>query len=325
MTTNSVINERPTVGAGSRSTRIDDSPLFLPGWLEFNRARWHSELLTIDLGACPFPHLKATLFQNEHRKIWRPPLVPYLSVGFLPSPAHNSYRLTHQWLELGTDLATAFLQAGVSGELYLPPAITDVRPWNWAGFQTRVKYTFFIDFPYTLEGADHNVRAKIRRASDGGYRCVRVHDMQAVHACISQTAVVQDFFFDLTREDLELAARLLGADHLRTYVCYAPNGEPASTRVVLSSPGSRALVWLAGTNGHLQSGATELLVKFMIDDLQQEGAGGLDFVGANLRGVADAKCKWGGTLVPFYTVAIPTMKEFATMWYGRWRSRHSQT
>jgi hypothetical protein len=104
-------------------------------------------------------------------------------------------------------------------------------------------------------------------------------------------------------------------------VCYAPDGEPASARVVLSTPGNRALVWLAGTNGHLQSGATEFLMHYVIEDLQNTDSPGLDFVGANLPGVAEAKSKWGARLLPFYTIEAFGMRELARVWYGSWRAK----
>lgn len=298
----------------SKLSERDPSPLLAEGWLEFNRLRWNVRLARVHLGATPFPRLEAVFFLGKHGKIWRPPLVPYVSMHFLPTPTQTSFRLISQWLELGKSIAEETRAYGLDGPMFLPPEIADLRPWQWLGFKAGVKYTFYIDFPYRVSAADHNIRAKLKRASDAGFVCRRTRDMQSVFRCLSETAATQEFQFDLNVDDLELADRVMGPELLRCYVCYAPDGQPASARVVLFTPGARALVWLAGTNGHLQSGATELLMKFVIDDLEDNGAPGLDFVGANLPGVAAAKAKWGSRLVPFYALQTPCARELARDW-----------
>lgn len=310
----------PSRQGPSTTHELSAPPLFSEGWLEFNRVRWNVDLLPVQYGENPFPRLEATFFLGAKGKIWRPPLVPYTSMCFKPSPTHAPFKLGRHWLELGSKIAQETREHGLAGPMYLPPEIADVRPWSWLGFASAVKYTFYIDFPYCLSGADHNVRAKIERAARSGYSCARTQDLKSVYVCLSKTAATQEFAFELSESDLKLAEQLMGAECLRCYVCYAPDGEPASARVVLSTPGNRALVWLAGTNGHLQSGATELLMHHLIEDLQKADLPGLDFVGANLPRVAEAKAKWGSRLVPFYTIQAFSMRELAKIWYAAWRA-----
>jgi hypothetical protein len=96
---------------------------------------------------------------------------------------------------------------------------------------------------------------------------------------------------------------MMGEDALRAYVCYAPNGEPASMRVALHHPRTRAIDWAAGVNTtYLHSGANQLLIGHMLHDLQQAGATGLDFGGAMVPGVGAMKATWGARLVPYYRV-----------------------
>ncbi len=99
---------------------------------------------------------------------------------------------------------------------------------------------------------------------------------------------------------------------LEARICYAPTGEPASVDVDLYHPGSRAVGWVGGTKTeHLQSGATQLLQGYVLEDLQAAGATGYDFVGANIPSVAAAKATWGGHLVPFYSVEAYTLRSLA--------------
>lgn len=297
-------------------------PLLHEGWIEFNRVKWGAEVLRVRVGADSgsVPRVDAVFFLNTKGRIHRTPLTPYASVLFTPSPTHACFRVMRQWLELGDSLAREMRLHGLAGPIPLPPEIVDVRPWQWLGFRSAVKYTFLLDLPYDISSADHNVRAKIRRAADAGCTCARTQHMRAVHASLLNTAAIQNFRFDLSVSDLELADSLMGPEAFRCYVSYAANGEPLSARVVLHSPGARALLWLAGTNGYTRSGATELLLDYLLRDLQTEGASGLDFVGANLPNIAAAKAKWGAKLVPFYTIEAFGLRQLARMWYGFLRS-----
>jgi hypothetical protein len=74
---------------------------------------------------------------------------------------------------------------------------------------------------------------------------------------------------------------------------------------------------LVGTRGaHLQSGATQLLIHDVLEDLQAAGAAGFDFEGANIPDVAAAKLNWGGQLVPWYRVDSFTLRSLARWgWY----------
>lgn len=306
MTTTSTGPEAPDVAGGVRSILFDD------GWLEFNRFRWGvtPERVRFAREGKGLPAVEAVYYLNRRGQIWKPTTTnPYLPLVFLPTPTQSSARLDHQWLDVGLLLAADMRERGLANPVTLAPEIDDVRPWIWTGFRTSVRYTYHLALPYDAARQDPSVHRQIAKAARAGFRAERVEALDDVFACIDGSQQRRHFDYKICPDDLRLARELIGADRLRTYVCYAPNGEPASARVILHQPGWRAIDWLVGTRDrYLPSGATQFLLASVLEDLAQAGARGFDFEGANLPGVAASKATWGGRLVPFMTIEAPHLR-----------------
>lgn len=297
-------------------------PLTLAGWLEFNRHRWgvRPETVQITAPGADLPAVSVVLYLDRCGRIRLPPDNPYAAVHFQPTPTQSRVRRGRQWLEVGAALAADMRRRGLAARLRLPPDLPDVRPWQWAGFRTGVRYTYWLDLPWDADAAGAAVRKSAARAGRLGYTCARTADMAAVVRCLAETEARRGFTHRLAPADLKLALSLLGEEHLRAYACVAPDGEPASARIVLYRPGARALDWVAGTAAaHLQSGATQLLIQHVLADLARTGAPAFDFAGANLPGVAAAKATWGAHLVPCYTLEPYGMLPLAAWIRGWWR------
>ena len=304
-------------------------PLFLPGWQEFNRLKWGVTPLPVQLGLenSDLPRLDAVLYLNPRGRVVRPPLNPYLAIAFQPTSTTHSFRIASQWMKVAQRLVSKMREFGLSRPLFLPPEVGDVRPWQWSGFRTSVRYTYHLDFPYDLRMADTGVRSRMRRAQRLGYVCERTTNVRAIWECLKATEERQGFDHRLTVEDLELARRCMGDEHLRGYVCYGPQGEPASAAYVLFSPGGKGIGWLHGAKKeHLSDGVVQLLDAFILEELQANGATEFDFVGANLPGVATAKSYWGCELIPYYVIEEPgllaVMHAVRAWWRSWWKRRH---
>jgi hypothetical protein len=207
---------------------------------------------------------------------------------------------------------------GVVMPIALPPQISDARPWQWMGFKATVKYTYYIDLPFTLTQADNTIRASINKALNAGYTCSRSNISSHILECLAETEERNNFNSKLDNETLELARQLMGDERFRSYVCYAPDGEPVSSCVVFYSPGGLAIGWLAGTKtAHLKAGVAQLLYNYKLADLQQAGCIGFDFGGANMQSIARMKANWGGRLVPYYVIESYDVKAL-TEWLKRW-------
>jgi len=313
--------ESSTTGWGNKQLNVDYRVLTLDGWLEFNHQKWGLSPVKLNLSesAGGRPAVKLVLYTDGKGRIKLPKRNPYMPMTFLPTDTESIPRLSRQWLSVSDMVVKEFRERGVVNAISFPPSIVDVRPWKWGKFQVGVNYSFYIEFPYGTEVADRSVNKQVRKAAKFGYTCERTSEMSGIIECLEDTEERQEFDYRLGVEDLEICQRLLGQDIFRAYVCYAPNGDVASARVILSYPGASAVDWVAGTKrNYLSSGCTQLLISFALEDLQLAGASGFDYAGANISSVAAAKATWGGQLVPYYTIRQPNLRALARHMMDFW-------
>lgn len=303
--------------------------LSLDGWLEFNRYKWGVKPLRVRLteDEKELPAVEAVLYLDRRGRIVQPPLNPYLPVAFYPTPTDKVPRLYQQWVKLSGLLVMEFMRRGVNGSVAFPPEVIDVRQWQWHGFLAEARYTFYIDLPYDPGLSDNSKRRQMNKAKRASFTCeVATRDMFAeVIACLAETEIRQEFAYGLSVKDLETAVYLLGEESLRIYVCRSSSGEVASVNIVISSPGFRALAWVAGTRSRfLSTGANQLLISYVLTDLAGQGATGFDFAGANLPTVSAAKAEWGGRLMPYYAVRPLNLRTLGVLGYRMLRQRKRQ-
>jgi len=302
-----------------------DSVLALEGWLKFNEYKWGVTSLKVHLtenDKKSLPAIEAVLYLDKKGRIVQPPLNPYLPVLFYPTPTGKKPRLYRQWLNMSKLLVNEFIKRGVRGSIAFPPEVVDIRQWQWRGFVGEVRYTFYIEWPYNIETADHSERKQVKKAEKNGFTCEMAPKKAffEVIECLTETEERQGFSYRLTARDLEMALELLGEGNFRVYLCRASSGEVASARIVLSAPGMRCIDWVAGTKREfLSSGATQYLIWFILNDVYQQGATGFNFCGANLPTVSAAKADWGGTLTPYYVIRPFNLRTVGSWLLRKWR------
>jgi hypothetical protein len=282
-------------------------PLLHAGWAEFACATWGLTPLPWSFGTKD-ARLETLLFTDARGRIVRPPIAPYVPLAFF-STATTPTRRGAEWLEVATSLAEMMRRRGVLGTVPLDPGTPDARPWLWQSFALHTVHTYHLPLPYDLQCANESTRRQARRAEKSGYVCTQVTSFADVMACLVETEARQGFRTGLAAPQLDLLYRAMGADACRAYVCYAADGQPASARVILWTPGGPAIDWLVGTRTeHLSSSATQTLIAYVLADLARAGALLFDFEGADIKGVARAKMGWGGTLVPFTAIRQPSWR-----------------
>lgn len=282
-----------------------DTALASAEWQAFTQAYWHVEPLCFEYAprGPGGPTLKAICYSDRKGRIVLPSYQPHLPLAFKPTPTDAVYRRQRQWLEIACLFVDDMVALGIQGEVTFSPAVTDPRPWIWSHFRVVPRFTTFLDFPFSLGQADRVVRQQAGKASRAGFVCERTDKLDDVLHCLQGSESRRDFDYGVSLQGLEMARRLLGPEAFRTYVCHAPDGGPATARVVLHRPGGRACDWLAGTvDKHLHSGATQLLMTYMLDDLYQAGAVGYNSCGDDVESVSYAKTMWGGRLMTQYSI-----------------------
>ncbi len=300
----------------------DRSPMNLPGWREFNRQRWKVEPLPLRIEG-EHAALEAVLYKNRRGALCTPPLSPYLPIAFLPSPTRSRPRLARQWLEVGQALASEMARHPVYGPLRLPPELRDVRPFTWRGYQMEPAYTYLLDFPFAPDEADHSVRKNIAKARRQGFRCGPTRDYEAVCRCLAETEERKSFTYLLKPPDLELAVRVVGEEHFRVLACWSPQGTMVGAQIALHSAGARAMDLVVGIRTEYRaSGAGQLLMASLLDELSAAGATGFDHAGADIRVVARAKASWGGELTTVTILRAPGLRQLARQGRAIWRFFH---
>lgn len=217
-------------------------------------------------------------------------------------------------------MALDLKRRGLVNTIVYPPEVVDIREWQWLHFNAMVRYTFIINLPHDHGEISKSTRKLVAKAREGHFKCERASNMSHVIECLAGTEHRQEFEHGLRVQDLELARELLGDDSLRSYVCYAPNGEAASARIALYNSNGTAIGWVSGTKtSYLNTGAVQLLNWFTFHDLYDSGAKRFDWAGGNIRSVAMAKSSWGGDLVPSYAIRQPGIKGICWSVYDAWR------
>ncbi|CAM4430958.1 GNAT family N-acetyltransferase [Paenibacillus phoenicis] len=280
-------------------------------WAEFHTRKWGCRAHLARWEAPNSPARgEGLLFFNRRGHLYLPPLNPYHPFVFHPTPTDKPYKLTRQWHEVAKAMIPDLRKVQRSASFVFPPGIADIRPFVWSGFIAEVKYTYIVELPYEIDQASTEIRAKIKKATAAGYWTALTQDMAEVYQCLQGTETRQGFSHHLTQQDLELAQSLLGDQAFRAYVCYAPNGEPVSTSVVVSLDGRRAFGWIAASKTeHLNLGVVQQSQSFALQDLSDLGFAEFDFAGANLPTVAYSKTNWGGRVTPYYLIRSPGLKE----------------
>lgn len=300
--------------------------MFNDRWLEFCNEKWSVTPQRIQFADGDGPRAEALYYFDRTGRIWKPPFSPgpYLPVTFQPTPTESRARRNRQWLAVGGLLAEDMRERGLARRIALPPEITDVRPWQWAGFQVEVLYTYCVDLPYDQTLMRPQIRRSIAKSTREGFTCARTTNLDDVYECLAETERRQGFQQRITARDLELAQGALGRDAFRAYAAYSADGDVASATIELHEPDGRAVGWIAGTKcAYINSGVSQHLNAFLLEDLAAGGATGYDFAGANLPSVAMSKSQWGAHLVPFYCIESGGIRDLARNARSYWRFRRA--
>jgi hypothetical protein len=236
------------------------------------------------------------------RRFATPELTPHGGLLLAPVAGKGPARAESEWHRAAELFITHLRQEYHHWILAHAPALGDVRPFTWAGWEARVRYTYQLelgDREGLWERLERRTRTVIRKAEGSGFRVEPTRDMELFrqqyellytrqdHRAPVDAGVAQRFAEAACRKGL---ARALKVE--------SPEGRVAAVVVfVRGAEGSYA--WVAGADPKLNhTGAVSLLYwKYF-----EQGQGRFDFVGANIPAIAFFKRGFGGELVPYFAV-----------------------
>lgn len=182
------------------------------------------------------------------------------------------------------------------------PAVGDMRPFTWAGWEVRVRYTYQMglgDREGLWERLERRTRTVIRKAEGKGFRVLPTEDMalfrQQYERLYAHQGGRPPVDAGVAQRFAEAACR---AGLARGLKVESTEGQVVAVVIfVCGAEGSYA--WVAGADPELNhTGATSLLYWKYFEQEQ----GRFDFVGANLPAIAFFKRGFGGELVPYFAV-----------------------
>ena len=185
------------------------STLAHDGWLEYNRLKHGLRPLRIHHEDAT-GRVDAVFYLNRAGRITQPRLNPYTSLTWTPRKVEKNYHRYRHWLASAQPIVDEMRSRGLRTWIVFPAEITDLRPWQWAAFRVGTTYTFSAPLPLSIGDTAPDVRNKVRRASELGYRCDRVFAPAHLLKCLAETEARQGFSYGLTSTDLERLRDLLG-------------------------------------------------------------------------------------------------------------------
>lgn len=191
--------------------------------------------------------------------------------------------------------------------LFLSPAITDVRPFVWTGWSARPRYTAILATDGTARPSD-SVRRHLRKCAEAGLVTTDEWDWPGFWNVFDDTRRRQGFPLPLSRDKMErLASGLRERGVAWMLHARAPGGPTLASHIVLSAPGmSTASMWVAGVvTTELASGVGSWLMMEVAAELGRRGHTEWDLCGADLEGVARFKAELGSRLEHYFEVDAP--------------------
>lgn len=181
------------------------------------------------------------------------------------------------------------------------PAIPDMRPFTWQGWDTRLRYTYQIDLrdlDALWERVERRTRTVIRKAEKLGYALQPTDDTDLFRRQYEAIYAHQPVGPPVAAAKAQrFVTAILNADLGQAYKAATPDGTVASI-VVFVNGFDTTYAWAAGADPTLNNtGATSLLYwKYFAESTHKH----FDFVGANIPAVSFFKRGFGGDLIPYY-------------------------
>lgn len=193
-----------------------------------------------------------------------------------------------------------------------PLSYDDPRPFKWSGLDVDTRFTYVLDVEGAtpedlLDGFNRDLRKDVRAGMDLDVTV----SVEGIEAAMRVYDHVDDRYGEhgdtipLSRPLYRDLVEALG-DRCRVYVVRDPDGEYLSGATVLYS-NDVAMFWQGGVAAYHEGTSVNgvlhwEILRDVLEDPALESITGYDLVGANDPRLSDYKAKFGGDLVPKYTV-----------------------
>lgn len=237
---------------------------------------------------------------------FHPRLTPYLGMVVAPSQGKQVTHLGNV-KKIARSLADRLQADHHYVHVKLAPGVVELQPYIWAGFDSRVRYTYRLgldDTEQAWEAMDSSRRRDIRSARKEGVEADPDGDFDELLDLAELTFDRKDAAFD--RRTSGGNPVLLDPQCARSILARDETGR-AIAGVHILWDDDRAYYLLgghAGDAGH--HGATALAMWEAIEAAAEMGLQEFDFEGSMIPGVERFFRKFGGTYTPYYAIRWET-------------------
>lgn len=233
------------------------------------------------------------------KRLATPVLTPH--GGLLLAPVPGKGPAESEW-NRAAELLIAHLQREYHHcVLAHAPAVGDLRPFTWAGWEVRVRYTYQLDLgesDQTWEGFEHRTRKAIGKAERGGFAVHPTADLELFRRQYEQLYARQGGKAPVDAGVAQrFAAAAFRAGLAEGLAVQSPAGEVAAM-VIFVGGFEGVYAWVSGADPELSHTGAASLVQWRYYAAHQGRR--FDFVGANIPSIALFKRGFGGRLVPYF-------------------------
>jgi len=234
-------------------------------------------------------------------------LTPYGGVVLVEPESANMRRLEERRRSVIRALQKAFeVERFDYIQITNPPGFVDVRPFTWNGWETKVRYAYYLDLEGCSEGTlPKDVRWAARKAAENNVMIKKLDepDLSKYYELYSMTFRRQNLKPPVSADFLQEIVRVLKSENaVEMWVAETALGNVASAEIlVLDLP--MAYRWSAASHTDFRStGATSLLLCEIFRDLRKRGFEEIDLMAANTPHLAKFIAGFNPRLTPYYMV-----------------------
>lgn len=186
----------------------------------------------------------------------------------------------------------------------LSPDLIDIRPFVWAGWSGRVRYTYYLDLDGDFERSiSKSARQSTKKAREGGFEVLSCKDPDLFYQLFTEMFREQDLKPPVKRSFFQAVIELIdskGIGDMR--VAKAPTGEAAAASIVLWDE-HRAYAWAHVSRQSFKKWEPHaLLFDNTFRSLLERGLKEVNLMGGNAPRFTNYVLKYHPRLMPYYSV-----------------------
>ncbi|WP_435361978.1 GNAT family N-acetyltransferase [Haloarchaeobius sp. DFWS5] len=194
-----------------------------------------------------------------------------------------------------------------------PVSYDDPRPFGWNDHQVSTHFTYVVDLDKpsvddVLRSFSKSLRREMRKRDELDLTVERedVTGAMEVYGHVIERYEEQDESVPMSHDYVRDLVETLDDDRCRVYVARAPDGEYLSGIIALFS-NDMAYFWSGGAvasyeNVSVNTLIHQAIIEDVMTDPELDSVTKYDLMGANTERLCGYKAKFGGELVPYYTV-----------------------